>query len=292
MAKAATTTSKPAAALAVVEDDGGIGYLTQFEGKGPIRGDDNFDRSDVAIPRIKLLQGLSPECESFDSAKPGQFWHTGADLSVGNSVRFIPITRRKKLLLTTPIDDKRGVLARSEDMVHWSPPEGEFEVKLKGMKKPVTWTLKPTVAESGLDQWGSSNPEDPDSPPAATLFYEYLVILPDHMELGPVVMSLTRSNIAKAKRGLNDKIEMHKARGRPMQCLVFIAESVTEEGAEGPFKNWMFKADGFAPKALYDEALSLAEALSGFKVRDEDATVRDASEQVGGGGSPGAHTPF
>lgn len=245
-------------------------YLKELEAKGPVKSADNFDSTDVAIPRIKLLQGLSEEISMFNTARPGNFWHTGNDLSLGESFDFVAVSRRKKYLLVAPIADGQGILARADDFVHWVPSHGLFTVKIPNRKEPVQWALKPTVAESGLDKWGSYNPDDLNSPPAATLFYEYLVLVPDHLDLGPVVMMLTRTQIKKTRKGLNDKIALHENAGRPMQALKFNARSTSEENHVGQsYYNYQFSSAGFVPEELYKKALEMKDVLATYKVRDE-----------------------
>ena len=245
-------------------------YLVELEKAGPVQLRDNFDQSDVTLPRVKLLQGLSDECETFNEAKPGLFWHTGYDRVLGPQFEFVPISRRKRYLLVAPIGDGQGVLARSDDFITWNPPQGKFDVKIKGQRDPVTWVLAPTVAESGLDKWGSYNPADPNSPPAATLFYEFLVLLPENLDLGPVVLSLTRSQIRKARKGLNDKIQLHGSKGRPMQALVFQAKAFKDSSPEGEFFNLQFMSAGWAPPDLYKQAEELKDVLVNYRVQDDE----------------------
>lgn len=231
---------------------------------------DNFDSSDVVIPRIKLLQGISPEVEQFNDAKSGNYWHTGLDMSLGAEMRFIVADRRKKYLLQAPIQDGQGILARSDDAKRWDKA-GSWQVKIKGQKNPVTWEVSDLdVEKSGLTGWGTSIPGDEDSPPAATLFYDYLVFLPDHLDLGPAVISLARSQIKKAKKGLNDKIKMHATNGRPMQALIFQA-GVVEESSDGQsFKNWSFRSGGFVQdESLFKMLLEYRGALANLKIQDE-----------------------
>jgi hypothetical protein len=231
---------------------------------------DNFDNSDVAIPKIKLLQGGSKELETFDYAKLGQFWHTGADMLLGNELNFVVCARRKKYLLTAPMDDGQGILARSDDASKWDRI-GEWDVKLKGQKTPVKWRINDLdVKKSGLTDWGSSDPSDSNSPPAATLFYDYLVILPDFPELGASVLTLGRSQIKKAKKGLNDKISMQGGAGRPMQSLVFRAKVVNDKNTSGQeYKGFQFSQNGFAQKTLYEKALEYAPLITSMKITDE-----------------------
>jgi hypothetical protein len=256
-------------------------YLIELEKQGPIQSEDNFDQSDVAIPRVKLLQGLSDECETFNEAKPGLFWHTGYDKALTGEFDFVPVSRRKRYLLVAPLEDGQGVLARADDFVNWTPPQGKFEVRMKGRKEPVIWTLAPTVAESGLDKWGSYNPDDSNSPPAATLFYEYLVLLPLHLDLGPVVLSLTRSQIRKARKGLNDKIQLHESAGRPMQSLVFRAKAFKDSSPEGEFFNFSFTSNGFVQsESLFKNAMELKDVLVRYRVADEEKAAHGQDDGV------------
>lgn len=236
-------------------------------------GSDNFDDSDVVLPKIKLLQGTSEECTIYDNARPGIFWHTGLDVPLGESFEFVIGDRRKKYLLSAPIEDGQGVLARADDAKTWDRT-GEWSVKFKGKKQPITWTIDNLdVAESGLTNWGTQDPSDEDSPPAATLFYDYLIFLPNNLEYGPAVMSLARSQIKQAKKGLNDKIKMNKTQGRPMQALVFGAKAIDDSADGQDFKNWKFLSAGYVQdEGLYNMAREHAGALANVKIQDEGDT--------------------
>lgn len=264
-------------AVATKQDD----LPAYLQGKEYKTQNDNFDSSDVVIPRIKLLQGISPELQQFDHAKIGHFWHSGMDMDLGPKVKFVVADRRKKYLLSAPLEDGQGVLARADDAVKWDKT-GKWQVKLKGVKQPVTWEITDLdVQKSGLTQWGTSNPDDEDSGPAATMFYDYLVFLPDHLDLGPAVISLARASIKKAKKGLNDKIKLHDTNGRPMQALIFEASSVDEQSDSGGFKNWQFVSAGFnMDEALFNMAREHVGSLANLKIQDETQT--DDSSTSGG----------
>ena len=234
------------------------------------REDDGFGLEDVAVPQIKLLQGISPEVEAFDHAKSGHFWHTGLDMSLGDTFRFCIADRRKKYLLSAPLADGQGILARADDAKTWDRT-GSWQVKMKGRKEPVTWTIDDLdVDKSGLSKWGTSVPDDSDSPPAATQFYDYLVWLPDHPELGMSVLSLARSKIKSAKKGLNDKIKMHLENGRPMQALIFEGKSTDETGDEGPYKGVKFALGGFQQdESVFNMLREHRGALARLRIKDE-----------------------
>ena len=254
--------------VAVVDANAAPAYLA---GLAPARLD-GVDASDLVLPRIKLLQAISPEVEAFDEAKAGNFWHSVLGESLGPNFDFIVASFRKKYLLMAPLGSAKPVLARAEDGVNWTPANETFRVKLKGVKEEQVWATKPTVRESGLAEYGSSVAGDPDSKPAAVLIYEYLVYLPEHPKMSPVVMSLARSQIRKGK-DLNSKISF---RGAPLNAMRFKASVIEETGDEGPYKNYQFTSAGFASEEEFNRVKSIAEQFGTYKVADEEGIVGDA----------------
>ena len=216
----------------------------------------NVDSTDRVIPRIKLIQAISPELTEFEDAKAGQFWHTIAAQNLGPTIKAVPIIIRKSYILWAPRNDDRGILARAMDGIHWDPANAEFTVKPKGSANSVTYKTKDTVAESGLDMFGTSIPGDANSPPAASLTYNMLWYLPDHPDLSPAVIINTRSSV-KPMQQLLSKID---AKTVPHFCQVYTIGSVQQKGAEGPYFNFTYTGAGFADEStaeicakMYDE---------------------------------------
>ncbi len=245
-------------------------YLQDFKGGSGLQG---LDSNDFIIPRIKLLQAISEEVENFEEAKAGNFWLNVLDVPLGSELDFGVCGNKKRYLLLPPMGDTRGILARADDAVHWSPPNGEWQVKLKGVKNAVTWKTAPTVRESGLAEFGSSNPDDPESTPAATLFYEFLVYLPQHPELSPALMSLARSQAKKAK-DLNGKIEFRRA---PMQSQAFRANVIKDSSPEGDFFNYQFVANGFVDEETFNGCKAITNKFQNYKGADEEGVAREGA---------------
>jgi hypothetical protein len=234
--------------------------------------------ADIETPRIKLLQAISPEVEEFDDARNGEFWHTTSETSLGKEVRIVPIYIDIRAILWRPRHDGGGILARADDGVHWVPAQGNFTVKpIKGSPKTVTWSTKPLVAQSGLLEWGSSVPGDPNSMPAATKMYNMVVVLPDFPDLPPGVVTLQRSGIRVARKFLG-KLKISKA---PSFGMYFTMDSIREEGEEGPYNNYRFTADGLVTDE--DEFHNYRELYERFKemglqIRDLETVQEDVVE--------------
>lgn len=250
----------------------------------------NIDASDLIVPRVKLLQATSPEVEAFDSAKTGLFWHTLAEQPLGSELKFVPLVLKKELVLWAPRGDDRGILARSSDCINWD--EGyanlKFEVKLKGVKEPVVYETKGSVAESKLDQFGSLNPQDPDSRPAASLTYRMLFFFPDYADLSPALVINTRSSVKVAKQ-LISKIEL-----KPVDHYgqLFTMGTTDENGDEGPYKGWKYTSAGYVEdEATYARCKELYESFRGKDWGAPDER-EDGGESTGTGGGSATSDKF
>lgn len=253
----------------------------------------NIDSTDLIIPRVKLLQAISPEITENDLAKQGNFWHTIAGENLGNKLRGIPIILRKSYVLWAPRGDDRGILARANDGLNWDNAGMEFTVKPKNSPHPVTYKLGSTVSVKtgdgpALSEFGSSIPGDPKSPPAAALTYQFLWFFPDFQELSPAIMINTRSSV-KPAQGLLSKIDL-----RPVDHFAQVYEiGVSQEkGAEGPFFNYTYLSAGYADEEQYGIAKSMFDRFKGADWRaNEEAGDTDVNEAGGRAGAPKGPIP-
>lgn len=253
----------------------------------------NIDSSDLIIPRIKLLQSVSPELVEFDNTKQGNFWHTVASEMLGKELRAVPIIVRKSYVLWAPRGDDRGILARANDGLNWDNAGMEFTVKPKNSPHDVTYKLGKTVHEKtgdgpALSEFGSSIPGDPNSAPAAALTYQFLWYLLDYPELSPVIIINTRSSVRPAK-ALISKIDL-----RPVDHFAQVYKiGVTAEtnDANEAYFNYNYISDGYADEETFAITKALYERFSeaDWKANDEseEADKKESSNAAfkEGGGS-------
>jgi hypothetical protein len=234
---------------------------------------------DVEVPRLKLLQALSPELKIAEHLKAGHWFHSVAEIGMGRSVRVVPLYADQSYILWRPRKSGGGILARAMDGIHWSPPDSVFNVKLDSGKE-VTWKTASTVAKSGLAEWGSTDPTDPNSHPAATRMYNLVVLPLDHLELGPAVVTMQRASIRVARK-LFSRLKLVTATA-PLYGLLFdLAAEETKNAAGQEFIVPKWTQAGF----LQDEKVfSFCERLSniykemGLKIRDIEGLQPEAEE--------------
>lgn len=243
------------------------------------RGMEGIGRDDIETPRLKLIQALSPELQDFNDLRPGMFLHTASEHIFKGPFRAVPVFVDKRYLLWNPRDSGGGILARADDGVHWSPANQDFTVKLdkKDGGATVHWHTADTVVKSGLANWGSMNPADPNSPPAATLAYNYLLAFPDNPELDPAVLTFQRSSI-KYGRQFNTKLKTIRA---PIFGCIFEFTSFEDTNRAGQ-DFWNVKPKGAGKvmdeaqyKALRDLNAMMTE--KGLNIKDIEALQDDDS---------------
>jgi hypothetical protein len=227
-----------------------------------------LDQSDFIIPRIKLLQAQSPECQGKDSLRPGVFYHDGTKTVIGDDFTFIPAIASKKAYLWRPSKTGTGeMLAMSRDAKEWATGGNKkFKVTLKDEKTEVIWDTKKSVIQSGLLNWGSSNPEDEKSQPAATLIYEYCCYLVDHPDLSPSMFGTYKTSLNEAKQ-LNTALLMTR---KPIQAIkVKVTVGEMHEGTA----HWFipkFELAGYASKDEYEICKELGNKYAAYTADYQD----------------------
>lgn len=248
------------------------------------KGTENLGTGDYEMPRIKLIQAVGDEIQTYDGLKVGDFFHTALERSLGSELQIVPLYISKRYVLWRPRPpvDLGGILARADDGVHWSPPNTEFMVKIDKKGTAVKWTTKDTVAKSGLAEWGTYDPSDPQSQPAATLCYVVVAGLPEHQDVGPVALLLQRSAVKPARK-LMGKLKISRA---PIYGMVFDMSSYIENGASGDFGAYRFQSAGFVEDPeLYETYKGYHEqfARTGVQVKDLEDAQDEGGPDAGGG---------
>lgn len=265
-----TATKKTEVAVVEEEDNAmAVTNLPSFMEEGD-KGTEDLGSDDVQLPWLKLLQGTTPGLHE-KGLRQGNFFHSiiEEELDGDEGLDIVVILALKpRYMLFNPLDQGGGILARAEDGVHWEPANHTFEVKLDKGKTTVHWRTANTVAASGLAKWGSTDPSDPKSPPAADLQYRYICVAKDRPDLGAFMISLQRSGI-KAAKHLNSLLKGCKA---VSYGQVFHISSEWEDQGDTDKKFiWKFKRAGLVRSE--DEYLAYQSMYEQFQ--DADVKIHD-----------------
>ena len=235
-----------------------------------IPGFGNVTAKDMIVPRLKLLQGLSPEVTE-DPRKffRGEFFHSVVGECIGESLTVVPLQIQRTIELWAPRDDERGILARSMDGVHWDKPNTKFEVRIRGRK--VIWDTAETVGDSGLADFGSSDPSNPRSAPVASLTYRLALFMPDKEDWGPCLMICAKT-ATRPIMDLISRVNLRHLAGTPFYAQKYNLSAIKRSNEQK--YEWhipAFRNDGnIDDYNLRDRLKGMAEAMATLNVRAQD----------------------
>jgi hypothetical protein len=256
-------------------------------------GKENIDRGDLVIPRVALMQSVHKEVEE-GKAEAGSFYHTILEEELGQDIPDLVIVHiSKRYTLWNPRHAGGGILARADNGREWNEPfqNKEFEVQPdKGRKNyKVKWNTGTKVGRDiGLGMWGTSDPANEDSPPAATLTYVLVCFIMSRMDLGPFVILLQRSAEPVGKNLLT-KVKLDA--NAPLYGQVYKLGQKVQGSPSGDFFQYTFAKNGYVPdEQLFtslEEQFKQFDAMA-FKYDDaEDDPAQGASGDNGSGGAVG-----
>lgn len=269
----------------------GAAALPAFMQQDAGTGKENISRDDMIIPRVALTQAVSPEAID-GRCEVGHFWHTVLEEDLGETLDVIVVHQSKRYTLWNPRHAGGGVLARASDGRTWDADfEGEIQPYKDDKRKKVKFTIKAgekVGRDIGLGKWGTLDPGNDDSPPAATLSYVLVCVAPDRPEMGPFVVLLQRSAEPVARQLLT-KVNLDPA---PLYGQVYTVASKDQASEQGGFKQYTFSKNGHVQDAeVYEAAKTLHEQFKSTEVKfDENAAQTELEPEGAGGDGDGGGT--
>lgn len=238
MTKSTEVTKKTAAADVAVPD-----YIKQDSS----RGNENVSSDDLQLPRLDVLQALSPQVnkkkESYiEGAEVGMLFNTLTGELYADGVRITPISFKKSWLI-------------------WVNRKMDSSGGLRGVYDDEHEANRALAADPDRDKL--------EVVPTA----EHLVLLDDGSE---VILSMSKSKM-KVSRKFNSLVRLS---GGDRFSRSYMVTSVEDEGAQGEYQNLNITQDGFPSKEVYLKAEELYNAMAaGEKQQSANySDVIDAAE--------------
>lgn len=236
----------------------------------------NVTTKDIIIPRLKIMQGLSPELQENPDLRVGQLYHSLLGEALGNEIPVVVLQIQRSIELWAPRGDDRGVLARSLDGINWDKPNEKFEVVVK--KRRRVYETKGSVGESGLAEFGTSDPSDPRSAPAASLTYRIALANPENLDLGPMLMINAKTGV-KPSMDLISRINLRHLAGTPFPHQKYILAAVFKTKGENKWYEPAFRNGGnVTDQKAQDYLMGLSEGMATMNIRAQDET-QDAERE-------------
>lgn len=163
-------------------------YL-KHEGVG--RGRENVDQTDLVLPRIKLLQPLSPEVQEANEGdakvEAGHLFNTLTQQDYGPSIIFIPVIHFKSRIYWRNREEGGGIQCAAQNGVN---PVATSED-----------TFAKVCTECTLPNWKNDAEIGEDKAPKCTIYYNFAIIIDG--ETNPIALSMERTKVKTAKKLLS-----------------------------------------------------------------------------------------
>lgn len=203
--------------------------------EGPARGSEDVSTEDVAIPRLSIIQSLSPQRDKKDpsyieGAEEGMLFNPTTGLLYGDSAYFIPVYFRKDWLLWKTRKAGGGFLG-----AHSSPEHARDRL------------VEALAEEDGGSERDYEIVETP----------QQFGILVTQIGAEDIVISMPKSQMKKS-RNFNTMVRMA---GGDRWNMTYEVSTVKETNAKGSYYNWNLKAKGYTPEELWKRAEALYESI-------------------------------
>lgn len=255
-------TAKKSEVATVSNDPFAVTQVPDYIKQGTGRGSEEVKSSDMVLPRLEIVQALSPIKETDPDAREGMLFNSVTQELLGDHVYFVPVYFRMEHLVWQDQDSGGGF--------HGSFPTLEQAEE----KRNSVVTADPQLA--GNTAKGFPIVEVVDTP------VHYGLIITPEGEQAQIVISMAKTK-SKVSRKWNAMIQIA---GGDRFSRVYKISSFTDENKKGQkFKNFVVQPAGFPPKPVYEECERLyASFRTGEVVADHAsaAPVADAGSSERG----------
>lgn len=235
--------AKPKTEVAVAQE-----FAVGFEGerpewaKGQGRGNENVTSNDLVLPRLEIIQSLSPIREDNPDAVEGCFFNSATMELLGDVVYLVPITYKVEYIVWTIFDEGGGF-------------HGSYESKGE--------------AEARFNELVSDGAEPAHLEIVDTPTHYCLMVKPD-LTTQQIVVSMPKSK-AKVSRRWNAAVQI--GGGDRFSRIYKFATFKDKNKKNQSFYNYVVTPMGYAPKLVFEQAEKLYELFRTSAVRTDYNTV-------------------
>lgn len=215
--------------------------------QGQARGSEEVKASDMVLPRLEIVQALSPIKETNEDAKEGYLFNSVTQEVIGDVAYFVPVYFRMEYLVWKDNDQGGGFFGSFNTAAEAEARKAEA---VSGGENPEYLEIVDTPVQYGLRVTPSG-------------------------EIEQIVISMAKTK-AKVSRKWNAMIQIT---GGDRFSRVYKITTFRDENKKGQkFFNYVVQPAGFTPKAAYEQAEQLYTVLKTQDFRVAHDSVIDDGE--------------
>lgn len=235
-------------ALATKKDNALPEYMRH---DGPSHGNENVGAEDLIIPRLEIVQAMSPCLDPsngayIEGAKVGDIYNSVTRWVYGQRVLVVPVLFKKEWLVwraRAKGGGFRGAHATQE----------QADARVAEQEKPEEYQAVETAQQ-------------------------FVLVLQDDGSTEQAVVSMSRTKM-KVSRQWNSLIRLN---GHDRYSRVYILGTTDETNSQNQkYKNWVVQPRGFAPESAYKEADTIYKGLTSgtIKAKIDDNFDTETAQQ-------------
>lgn len=226
--------------------------MPSYMSQGTARGSEEVKSSDIVLPRLEIVQALSPIKETNEDAREGYMFNSVTQEVLGDVVYFVPVYYRMEYLVWKDQDQGGGFFGSfphqkdAEDRKAQAVADGENPDHIEIVDTPVQYGLR--ITEDG--------------------------------SIEQIVISMAKTK-SKVSRKWNAMIQIA---GGDRFSRVYKITTFRDENKKGQkFFNYVVQPAGFTSERVYREAEKMYEVLKtqDFRVAHETVIEADGSDNNG-----------
>lgn len=196
------------------------------------RGSENVGLDDVTIPRLEVIQSLSPQRKKNDpayieGAEEGMLFNSATSELFKGAVYICPVYFRKEWVIWKDRNQGGGF-------------KGAFS--------------SPDLAQAELESM-----EQPAGHDIVDTHQHFCLLIAEDGSVSEIVLSMSRSKM-KISRNLNTQVRLA---GGDRFSRIYKLSAVEDKSDKGEYFNFKIEAVGYAPKEVYEAAEQTYEAVKG-----------------------------
>ena len=240
-------TTKKSEVATIANDPFAVVSVPDYIKEGTGRGSEEVRSSDMVLPRLEIVQALSPIKELDPDAREGMLFNSVTQEIIGDIAYFVPVYYRMEYLIWKDQDQGGGffgsypTLEQAEERKASVMRDGENGDYIEIVDTPVHYGLRIT-------------PEG---------------------EKEQIVISMAKTK-SKVSRKWNAMIQIA---GGDRFSRVYKISAFTDENKKGQkFKNFVVQPAGFPPKAVYEECERVYASFRAGEVVADHASAAPAKD--------------
>jgi hypothetical protein len=207
---------------------------------GTGRGQEKIEANDLQMPRIKLLQPLSPEAEDGDN-QAGDMLNSLTHENYGKELTFIPIVHFKSRIYWKPREEGGGILCSSMDA-----------------QRPNKTEYAKSCGECDKKNWDNETKTAPE----CVIYYNFIVI-PEGTNV-PVALSMEKTKLKAAKKLIS--LAKYAGGNLDMFAKKYKITTKKEKNDRGSWFTYVVDPVGYVTEAEYKGAEAAYESLKGIAI--------------------------